>query len=232
MYSSRSRPLSDQYDQRHVATLWPTVDEARDLDPIRPYQADDLDPDAMSPSHSFSRASDIENHRFAGPSIGQRMSRSLARFFLAVLIGVGCTLAWQSYGNDAKQLVRTRAPSMAWLLPVATTSGQGSAAAAVTSPELVQQLEPMARNIAVLLFNLEQLAAKQEQLAAKQEQMAENIAALQAAEQDQQKLSSSPPSRTAPAAAGKAPQPATRSPAVQSSSVLPAPPPRSPLPLR
>ena len=179
------------------------------------------------------------------PSIGRRMFRAIARFFIAVLIGVGATLAWQSYGDEAKEMVRTRIPSVAWLLPVSTTksppNGQVSAqdealpqsapvtqtpapTAAATSPELMQ-LEPMARDLAVMRRSLEQLAAKQEQ-------MAQNIAALQAVEQDiRQKMSSRPPSPAVPPR--KPPRPNAQSSAVQSSSV-PAPPPPagSPLPLR
>jgi hypothetical protein len=49
----------------------------------------------------------------------------MTRFLLAVLIGIGLTLAWQSYGEDAKQIVgpwardtiMSQAPSLAWLLP-------------------------------------------------------------------------------------------------------------------
>ena len=58
----------------------------------------------------------------------------------------------------------------------------------------------MARDLAVMRNSVEQLAAKQEhrataqeQLAAKQEQMAQNIATLQAAEQDIIQTRSSPP---------------------------------------
>jgi hypothetical protein len=57
---------------------------------------------------------------------------------------------------------------------------------------LVQQLEPITRDLTVVRRSLEQLAAKQEQ-------MAQNIATLQAAEQDiRQKMSSPPASRAAP----------------------------------
>ena len=33
---------------------------------------------------------------------GKRIVRAVARFFIAVLIGAGATLAWQSYGDAAK----------------------------------------------------------------------------------------------------------------------------------
>ena len=41
------------------------------------------------------------------PSIGRRISRNSAHFFIAALIGVGATFAWQSHGNEAKEMVRT-----------------------------------------------------------------------------------------------------------------------------
>ena len=34
------------------------------------------------------------------PSIGKRMFRTLVRFSIAVLIGVGAMLGWQSYGDE------------------------------------------------------------------------------------------------------------------------------------
>ena len=34
------------------------------------------------------------------PSIGRRIFRTLTRFSIAVLIGVGATLGWQSYGGS------------------------------------------------------------------------------------------------------------------------------------
>ena len=36
-------------------------------------------------------------------SISKRMVRALARFFIVVLIGVGATLAWQSYSDEAME---------------------------------------------------------------------------------------------------------------------------------
>jgi hypothetical protein len=128
-------------------------------------------------------------------------------------------------------MVRTWAPSLAWLLPASTTkSPDGQAFAAATSAALVQQLKPLTLDLAIVRHSLEQLAAKMEQLAAKQEQMVQNIATLQAVEQDiGQKMSSPPQSRTV--SSRKPPQPTAQSSAMQSSSVTP-PPPSSGPPLR
>jgi hypothetical protein len=164
------------------------------------------------------------------------MFRVLARFFIAVLIGVGATLAWQSHGDDAKQIVRTWAPSLGWLFPpdgpdsaqnaalpqYAPLTQSAAPASAVTPGELVQQLEPITRDLTIVRRSLEQIAAKQEQ-------MAQNIATLQAAEQDiRQKMSSPPPSRPGPPR--KPPEAAAQSSAVQPSPMPSPPPARPPLP--
>jgi hypothetical protein len=154
------------------------------------------------------------------PSIGRRMLRSLTRFSIAALIGVGATLGWQSYGDAVKEMVIARAPTLAWLLSISTTKPP---AVATTSPGLVQQLEPLA-------FNLDIVRRSVEQLAGKQEQMAQNIAVLQAVDEDiRQKMSSTPPSPAAQAASQPTPpQPRAQPSAVRSSSVPRPPPPAGP----
>jgi hypothetical protein len=123
------------------------------------------------------RSSSFKNARFKSdrPSITRRIIRALGRFSVAVLIGVGGTLAWQYYGGD---VVRAWAPSLGWLLP-ASPPGP-----AVTSTELQQQLKPMSIDLALVRRSEEQLATNQDQLARKQDQIAQAIAALQDAEQD------------------------------------------------
>ena len=96
----------------------------------------------------------------------------------------------------------------------------GEATAAVTSHELVQQLEPVVRDLALVRHSLEQLAAKQDQ-------MAQNIATLQAAEQDIRQKISSPP---APRAA--TPRKPTQAAAQSSSVPSAAPSAQPPSPLR
>jgi hypothetical protein len=119
------------------------------------------------------------------PSIGRRILRALTWFSIAVLIGIGATLAWQSHGDAARDMVVAEAPSLSWLFSDPATR---SPAMAATVPDAVQQLEPLA-------FNLDVVRRSVEQLAAKQEQMAENIATLQAVADDiRQRVSTAPPS--------------------------------------
>ena len=157
------------------------------------------------------------------PSIGRRIFRSLTRFSITVLIGVGATLGWQSYGDAAKEMVVARAPMLAWLLSTPATK---SPVVAATSPGPAQQLEPLASNLDTVRRSVEQLAFKQEQIA-------QNIAALQAVGEDiRQKMSFTAPS-PAPQAASipqpKPQQPRAQSSGVQSSSVPRPSPPTGPL---
>jgi hypothetical protein len=130
--------------------------------------------------HSFGRKGDqVESRR---PSIVGRMFRGLIRFIVTILIGVGATLAWQSYGDPAREMVVARAPTLAWLLPP-TRLPQSSFA----SPGPAQQPASAA-------YSLDAMRRSVEQLAARQEQMVQSLAALQAIEADvRQKMSFTPP---------------------------------------
>jgi hypothetical protein len=149
------------------------------------------------------------------PSIGRRIFRTLTWFSIAVLIGVGATLGWQSYGDAAKEMLVARAPMLAWVLSASTMK---SPAVAATATDPMLQLAPLASNLDVLRRSVDQLAAKQDQVT-------QNIAALQAVEEDiRQKISfalpSSAPAPQVVAVPQQRPaQPRGQSPAVQSSSV-------------
>jgi uncharacterized iron-regulated membrane protein len=120
---------------------------------------------------AFPRSSGLKNTQVASdrPSVTRRIIRALGRFSVVLLIGVGATLAWQSYGGE---MVRAWAPSLGWLLP------------ASPSAELQAQLKPVALDLAIMRRSVEQLAGNQDQLARKQDQMAQAFATLQAAVRD------------------------------------------------
>src|SRR5215472_4970321 len=44
----------------------------------------------------------------------KRGSRGFTRYLLAICIGVAATLAWQSYGESAKQMFAAKAPELGW----------------------------------------------------------------------------------------------------------------------
>ncbi|MET0876720.1 MAG: hypothetical protein ABWY14_06245 [Tardiphaga sp.] len=132
------------------------------------------------------------------PSIRRRMFRTLVRFSIAVLIGVGATLGWQSYGNEAKEMLVAQVPMLGLLLPVSTPR---SLVMAGTSADTTRQLAPLASTLDAVRRSVEQLAARQEQ-------MAQNIAALRGVDEDaRHKTSSAPPAPAQQAASMPQPKP-------------------------
>jgi hypothetical protein len=126
----------------------------------------------------------------------------------AAFAGVLTSLSATSTRLDARP-ARDAAPQSTPVIPTAP-----ALAAAAISPELVR-LE-VARDLAVIRNSVEQLAAKQEQ-------MAQNIATLQAAEQDiiQERSSPSLSGPVSPPPRKKARRVEPRKLAAQSSSVPP-----------
>src|SRR5215813_8343354 len=133
------------------------------------------------------------------PPIIKRMAKSLARFCAAVLLGIALTLAWQSHGEQGREIATAWAPSWApsliasldWLLPAANTTKPGEA---TMSPEILQQMKLLAVDVAVVRRSVGQIAASQEQLSAKQDQLSQNVQTLAQIEQEIKAQSSSPPS--------------------------------------
>ena len=148
------------------------------------------------------------------PSMGRRISRSSAHFFIAVLFGVGATFAWQSHGDEAKEMARAWAASLGWLSSISTTkssddvaaeqagsipASQESAldAASQSAPVTQKPSPPTTATSPELVKQLEAAmkpdvaGAEQsvEQLPAKQEPAAQNVATLQAGEEGRQKMS-------------------------------------------
>jgi hypothetical protein len=194
---------------------------ARDLD-ARSERRIEIPPNKPSIRSSHSSARKDREVVHDRPSVGRRLFRTVTRFFIAVLIGVGITLAWQSYGDVARQILAVQAPGLAELLPVSTKSPLVPA----PSADPMQQLAPLVSNFDALRRNLEQLAAKQEQ-------MAQNIAALQAVDEEiKQKISSSPPmQQPASITQTKPVQPRAESPALQSAPAPRRPPLAAPPPV-
>ena len=153
------------------------------------------------------------DNRAAGrPSIGRRMIRAVARFCIAALIGVGATLAWQTHGDQANEIIKTWAASLGQRLAAASTT-KSAAEITLAAAQTAIPVQPEAHDVALaqsrpgpqippasvgqaapaaastqqldsIVRNLAMVHKGVEQLGVKQEEMARNIATLQAAEQD------------------------------------------------
>ena len=49
-----------------------------------------------------------------GGQAKRRASRSFIRYLVAICVGVAGTLAWQSYGDEARQTIATTVPELGW----------------------------------------------------------------------------------------------------------------------
>ena len=176
-------------------------------------------PRAVRPPRSFGRKGAQE--AADRPSAVGRFVRGVFRFLIAVAIGVGATIGAQT--DFAKEWLAANAPTLAWVMSVSPSKAPSAAAPA-------QQADPFMVGLA---SNIDAVRRSVEQLAFKQEQMAQNLAALQAAEEDiKQKMSSAPPSPPREATAVVPPRPAQpRAPAAQSAP-RPVPLAPSPVPAR
>jgi hypothetical protein len=194
--------------------------------------------------------------RSGAPSTSTRVIRGLAGLLVAVLIGVAGYI-WQAYGEAAKEsvaallpesLVTSSQPASAEASqqpdqpsqaseatappPQPATPGQtaaDSAAPAAPLPDQAQLLQSMARDLASLGQELEQLKASVAELRTNQEQMSRDIARV--SEQSQRLRVSALPPRPAAAAPIAAPPVAAYVPPPTAAPVNPDVP-RPPLPVR
>jgi hypothetical protein len=170
------------------------------------------------------RPADLKNDRSPSrrPSLGKRALLALARFLITFCIGVAATLAWQSYGDAAREMIASSSAQLGWFAPQAAPVAQNAPdviAPAATSPDQ-QQLNAMSLDLDAVRQSVDRIATSQEQamrsvdrittsqeqimrsvdqLAAGQEQMTREITKLQAVEQYILYKNSEPPPRPAPA---------------------------------
>jgi hypothetical protein len=72
---------------------------------------------------------------------------AFARFLMIFFIGVAATLAWQSYGDGARETMASWSPHLGWLAPPAAPIG--------ASPD---QLVTISRSLAAVRQNIDKLA--------------------------------------------------------------------------
>jgi hypothetical protein len=170
----------------------------------------------------------------------RRTSRGLTRFLMAACVGIATTLAWQSYGGTAKQMIANLAPQLHWLSSppamnppsgreIAIEQSSPPQASAPQAPSAqVEAAAPTASGTALStaptapsrelrqqfeMMEQELAAVRQsvEQLAAGQEQLARDIAKLHIAGQDTRRRTAFPPVATTARKPVPPPQPAPQS---------------------
>ncbi len=191
--------------QRAPADLWDKWDSAQVTD-LRPRPVGVMDEPPPPPQRS----------------LGRRALRRSVRFLITLGIGIVGTLAWQAYGDDARQMMAIAYPvQLGWIAPQAAPDAAAAqsapatlASAAPAAPSVdQQQLNALSLNLAAMRQSVDQLAT---QVASAQQQMSGDIARLQASERDILTKIATPPPRPAPVAA--------RQPAPPPQALAPPPP--------
>jgi hypothetical protein len=248
--SHQSKPVEDLHgsDDRLDEPLQTTFKDFQrpspqwkpEEDEDEPVEGNDLRPEITSyPDHEASEHQanydlSIENR------MTRRSSRGFARYLVAVLIGVAATLAWQSYGDVAKQIIATSIPELGsspeakqmiansiqqlgWTKPpVVESKAAPVAQTAPATPSIdAEQVHQMARDLATLRQTVEQLAAGLDQVT-------REIGKLEAADVEilAKITAAPPPPRPAPARKPTpiAP-PSSLAPVAPPTSLAPIPPP-------
>jgi hypothetical protein len=163
------------------------------------------------------------------PPLEPSRGRRLFRFLIAVGVGIGGTLAWQTYGDAARQMIATAYPEqLGWIAPPAPTTApapqnaraaeSARAALASAAPPVPsvddEHLKAMAADLAAVRQSVEQLAGQvalgQQQVGGEIVKLGDEIGKLQATEQDiLNRIPPPPPQRPAAAPARRpAPPPA------------------------
>ncbi len=147
------------------------------------------------------------------PSVARPLRRNRpSRFLITFCIGIAATLAWQSYGDAAREIIASASPQLGWLAPQAAVAQTAPATIAAATASLDQQeLKAMSLSLAAVRQRVDQLAA---QVAAGQEQMTRDFTTkLHAAEQDiLDKISAPAPQPAATPARKPVPSPSQAAP--------------------
>ena len=163
---------------------------------------------------------------------GKRLrSRGFVRFLVAICIGVGGTLAWQSYGEAIKQIIATRAPelgrspeakqtiasSIQWLGWTRQPAHPENAAVAPKAPAAPSfdpaRMQEMVQNLAALREMVQQLTAGQDQTSREIAKLESAVVEILMKVPEPSQPPAAPARKPAPV-----PSPSSRVPAAQPSS--------------
>jgi hypothetical protein len=164
--SIRPDVKNDQLPQEDVPA-WRQAHRSADPKNDRSPQEDD--PTWGQADRSADQKNDPSPQRWSW--LGKLAPFAFARYLMVFFIGVGVTLAWQTYGNDAREMIA----------PAALSADQQRFNALWLDVDAVRQsIDRVATAIAT---GQEQTTHSVDQLAAGQEQMTREITKLQAVEQ-------------------------------------------------
>jgi hypothetical protein len=120
--------------------------------------------------------------RAARPLRGRRMMLAVTRFALTFCVGIAATLAWQPYGDAAREMIASSSPQLGWLAPQPAPAMQAA-------PDPLQHdatpaaLDAVRERIDRIATGQDQMTRVIGQLTATQERIAQEISRLREVEQ-------------------------------------------------
>jgi hypothetical protein len=88
------------------------------------------------------------------------------RFLIAFCVGVTATLAWQSYGDAAREMIASSYPQLDWLAPQAAVAQTAPTTIPMATPSPDrQELRVMSFDLAALRQRVDEIAAGQDRIA-------------------------------------------------------------------
>jgi hypothetical protein len=157
---------------------------------------------------------DLNDHliRSERPSVGRRVIVAATRFAIAFCIGVVVTLAWQPYGDAAREMIANTSPQLGWMASQTAPGAQSNARPATSSSQkaMLAELETVQARMDRIATSQEQSARAVAQLWASQERIAQEITKLREVEQYLLYRMSDKPEAAARPAAGPERKPARR----------------------
>src|SRR6266404_7457444 len=111
------------------------------------------------------------------PLLGKLAPLAFARYQIAFFIGVAATLAWQSYGDAAREMIANSYPQLAWLAPRPLPIAQNVPGMIDLAAPAAQHLNAM--SLDTMRQSIDWIAAGQEEIARSIDQIVKGIAAGQ-----------------------------------------------------
>jgi TRAP-type C4-dicarboxylate transport system permease small subunit len=121
--------------------------------------------------------------RNARPSRRRRIMLAAVRFALTFCIGIAATLAWQPYGDAAREMIASSSPQLGWLAPQPAMQAMQTVSAPLPHGGAPADLDAVRERIDRIATGQEQMTHVIGRLTATQEQIAQEIAKLREVEQ-------------------------------------------------
>jgi hypothetical protein len=126
------------------------------------------------------RPTTLENDPFPNgrPSLRKQVSRAISRFLITFCSGVAATLAWQSYGDAAREMIAKSYPQLGWLAPRPISPAQNALSTSdLTAPSAPFDQQQLNASLDAMRQSIDRLVAGHELILRSIDQIATRVTA-------------------------------------------------------